>query len=338
MSAFPYAMIGAGGLASALGGALGGAAQNRAGRQARDWYDDKTNAYGTRLFDLYFGPDRRAMWEAGGGGGADFNASIGGGILDQQKALADRYGAGYGSLTDALKSQLAGVNDLGTARAKNVSNMYGRAVNLTQDAYGGLDRIAGQHGAQRASQIREDANRATRASNQQTMARMTASGLGNSSLLSSVMGANAAEIERGAQRSLQDAADATTQMRLGVGAQGASSLAGLLSQRAGTAASMLDTDTARRMSSAGVLSDLRERSMGKRYALDQMPIDQMLSIQQGQIFNPWLGQNTSQYYPGQSGMASALVTGGNAAAGLGGMMYGQQQNQQLLEALKQLQG
>jgi len=52
------------------------------------------------------------------------------------------------------------------------------------------------------------------------------------------------------------------------------------------------------------------------------PINTRLSALTGAAQNPFLGQSTSQYYPGVSGGASALQTFGNSISGFGGLAMG----------------
>lgn len=55
-------------------------------------------------------------------------------------------------------------------------------------------------------------------------------------------------------------------------------------------------------------------------------------------FNPWLGQDTSRYFPGSSALAAGLQAAGSGASALGSYGLGQNATLDLLRRLQQTGG
>lgn len=348
----------------AIGSALGGSSANRAGREARDWYDSRNRMQGANLLGILYGQDRVNMaWPDAPGiqgqGYRDYIESLGGPVLDQLKGLGTTFGQRGQSLLGDYDAGTRGVQQ----RGQSLVNSY---MNRSQGAQGdvlqamnrgtlGLDQMAarsegtaGLYGRDRANQIRQDSATSLRAANQQSKAALNAAGFGNSTAMANQYAGNASANERNTQRLLQDAADATTDrtlaaqsQRLGLnaGRQGATDAArlGMTQQRLGTFA-QLGTDQNNRMAQRSAdRSGLQERNLGRDLGLAQQPINTILGMQQSPLLNWWSGTNASQYYPGQSGVGNALGGIGGGLAGLGGQMYGNYlQNQNMQQMLQML--
>lgn len=345
-----------------LGSAIGGSSEERAARKARDWYNDRNMRHAGDLFGLFYGADRLGQHSPGAfpelqtQGYRDYLASVGGPVFDQMRNLGSNYRQQGQGLLGAFDQGTGRIQDRGQTLVNSFMNRSQGAQRDIMGAMGrgslGLDQLAQQsigtadlYGRNRASQIREDSDRSLRAANQTSKAALTAAGFGNSTAMANQYAGNASANERNTQRLLQDAADAATDrtlgaqsQRLGVatqrrGAEDAARL-GMTQQRLGAFA-QLGTDQTNRMAQReSDRSGLQERNLGRNLQLDQMPMNAMLGLQQSPIFNYWNGQNTSQYYPGNSGLGNALGGIGGGLAGLGGQMYGNYlQNQQMQSIL-----
>lgn len=321
-------VIGAGMALGAAGGMLGASAKNRAARRAEDDYDMRTQEYGGRLFDLFYGGDRRKLWEAGkgpdgkGGGGDAFNASIGGSLLDQYKALAARGDTMGSQLLGGLRGGYGAINAQNRMDMQNLAKTFNKGMGRLDALGQGQEMLAGRYGAQRARQIREDADRAGRSGDQRIAAQLRGAGLGNSTILSAQQAGSRAGIERQAQRALQDAADASTDRQMAAGQNRIGTLGQMMSQRNAQIGGMYGAAADRQTNQQGALANVGQANIGRSLAQAQIPIDTMYALQQSQLFNPFLNQNMMQYNPGHSGLGAALSGAGNALGGIGGMMGG----------------
>lgn len=336
MSQFASLLLGGGSLASGIGSVLGGSSANRAARKAEDDYDKRTQEYGGRLFDLFYGGDRRKLWEAGkgpdgkGGGGDAFNASIGGSLLDQYRGLAARGDTMGSQLLGGLRGGYDQINAQNRTDMQNLANTFNKGMGRLDSLGQGQEMLAGRYGAQRARQIREDADRAGRSGDQRIASNLRAAGLGNSTILSAQQAGNRAGIERSAQRSLQDAADASTDRQMAAGQNRIGTLGQMMSQRNAQIGGMYGAAADRQTGQQGSLASFGQANLNRSQAQNQLPLDTMYALQQSQLFNPFLGQNMNAYNPGNSGLAGALTSVGNAGAGIGGYML---QNPEILKQL-----
>lgn len=361
-----YGLAGLGGLASMAGGFLGGQSANRAGRQARDQYGSRTMEGMNRLGMTFFGPssfmDLLAGTDVDYGGNFRPEALEGAikagtrpegmsddewqriqGLYDQwqqMRGFVDRMGGpvldqirGYGDQAQGLYDTAMGRYDADTARLGGIGQaMLGRrdrdAESVMANAREAVG-IAGRYGQGREAQIRRDTDKYRANLDDQTSALMAAKGFGGT-LEGNQRAANA----RSAQETMNDAItslrESQTDRMLGAQAGLTGTQAGLLSGRDAIQQAMLGNEYGR----AGQRTAYDIGNINSQMGYRMMPAQSILGVMQGSVMNPWLNQNTSQYYPGASPIGTALQTGGNAAAGLGSTMLGQEWMKKLLEASK----
>lgn len=135
----------------------------------------------------------------------------GGGLLAEYGALAGQ--------SDARTGQLLGKFDADTGSL------------LSQ--YDGLIGEARQYGAGQEERIRRDAGDQERRLNQNSLARLAASGLGDSTLSLQAMNGNSRSVNRDAQDKILDVNDSRIDRVLGLGSQRAGAMGGRLNTRAG---------------------------------------------------------------------------------------------------------
>jgi hypothetical protein len=366
MSTLGYGLAGLGGLASMAGGFLGGQSQNRAARQAMDTYGARTSEGMNRLGMAFFGPssfmDLLAGTEVDYGGGFRPEALEGAikagkrpegmddaqweriqglyGQWQQMQGFTDRMGGpvldqlrGLGGQAQGMYDTTMGRYDADTARLSGIGQaMLGQrdraAEGVMANAREGVG-IAARYGQGREAQIRRDAGKAQNDLNDQTSALMAAKGFGGT-LEANQRGANA----RGTQEAMQDAItrlrEGQTDRMLAAQSGVTGTQAGLMSGRDAIQQAMLGNEYGR----AGQRTAYDVGNINSQMGYRMMPVQSILGVMQGSVMNPWLNQNTSQYYPGASPIGTALQTGGNAAAGLGSSMLGQEWMKQLLASYR----
>jgi len=317
MSALPW-MIGGGAL-SGLGSILGGAGQGRAGRQARDFYDQRT---GQRVTDML-----RSLY---GQAGVDFynqSASPGGVQAGTQSAFDQISG---GPLIGQMRQNARFANNRGGQMVNRFDNQTGALAQTAGQRTGMVDQLARGNEALAASWghgrdniIRQDAKSQLGTLNSQSRGALMGAGLGNTSAVASQMGANSIGVNREMQRALQTLSEGQIDRSMGARSQRMD-----LNQRMGEAQNQRDYQ--RESDRLG----LTQGNLNRTLAMRDQPIQTQLQMLQGQVFNPLLGQGTSQYYPGNGGVASALGNIGGAAFGVGSYIQGQNDLQRLLEQLR----
>lgn len=171
-----------------------------------------------------------------------------------------------------------------------------------------IQRGAANFGKQEGERIRRDSGEALQSANREALARLAASGLADSTLV----GNQYLENSRVLNNNMQDQLGALGDRQIGL--------------QTGLAQNALNMDSQR----SGLGTQLRMGLDEQLFARRQQPLNTRLSVLQGGVMNPWLGQNTSQYFPGTSGSAAASATFGNALGAVGGQMmgYGMGVNQQ----------
>lgn len=263
----------AGGLLGGAGALFGSQSTNRAGRQARDYYNARTNE-GRSLFlnTLY--------------GGNQLNNA---GMFNDpnQTQLQNRGG-------------LLGYND---KTLKRSLGMYDKATGLfNQDAArisglaSGAEGIARGYGAGANAMIDQETARSLRAANAVSQARLNAGGLGNSTFVANQLGNNQLNATR--QANLQ---------KLGVMQDTTDRVLGARENRIGTERGLAAARTGLGTGRAALFNDQRNRNAQFQAA-----------ALQSSVVNPWLGQNTTSYYPGSSGAGSLFASLGTGLAGLAG--------------------
>ena len=364
MSTLGYGLSGLGALGSMAGGFMGAQSQNRAAREARDQYNARTAEGMNRLGMMFFGPDDFMSYLSGtavdSGTGRMYPASLEGALAGNQKpadmndqewqrlqglygdyqrmqGFVNRMGGpilqqlrGFGGQAQGMFDQAMRGYDADTARLSGLAGtMLGQrdraAEGVMASAREGVG-IAGRYGAGREDQIRRDTAKYQSNLNDQTSALMAAKGFGGT-LEANQRAGNA----RSAQETMNDAItslrESQTDRMLGAQAALTGTQANMMSGRDAITQAMLGNEYGR----AGQRTAYDIGNLDSQMAYKMMPVQSILGIMQGSVMNPWLGQNTSQYYPGASPIGNALATGGNAAAGLGSAMLGKEWMSKLLD-------
>jgi hypothetical protein len=304
MSAFPAMMAGGAGL-STIGGILGASSSNRAGRQSRDFYNDRTQEGSLRYGTALWGDRYRKLFPDTAGGYLspedqakamdELAAANGGPVVPQLRQLADTVSA-------RQTGNLRYYDDTTQRLDRESGRRRGDVMALARDAEG----IARTSGLGSEQVIRDEAARTLREANGASDAAAVRSGFGGSTTRLALRNNNATRVGEGVARGLVDNRRATTASVLGARGQSL----GLLSR-------FYDQDASRGIVRAAGRQDLEEGNLARDIRLRQDPINVTLAGQGSANVNPWLGQNTSQYYPGVSAAGTGLVNGGNALAMLG---------------------
>ncbi len=263
----------------------------------------------------------------------------GGPIIGQLRGLRDtaRQGSHY-----ILNQYDQGTNRLLGASgqlASQMSQLFGRNTQQLSGLATGAENMAKQYGQGMLDIADQDFNRSAKSIGDQTMAMLRASGLASSTAGAGALSRALAQNEQERARAKTNIQAATTDRVLGARSQRLGMLGqqfgqqqGIMNQIGGSEVSMLANRLAGR---TGLMRQNQQLDLN----LAQLPINTMLGVTQGSVMNPWLGQNTSQYYPGNAamGLSSAFGSIGNAMSGFGGYMYGQdmanQRFQQYLAAM-----
>lgn len=330
------ALMGGGMGLSALSGLMGGASTNRGAREARDRYAGETSTASNRLGSMVYGGDLwDSIWRSGIAGpdqqkyANQYADAIGGPIYKQLQTIAGKAGS-----TDVLDSYNADTANLIGARDQGAANLYGMFKSGADAGLGAYDRGAAQltamlnrAGKDREGVIRTDAAKNQRQVDAKTLAALSGSGLGNSTVKASMLGANARAGQTELNRSLTDLFDLTTGQKVGLGQN-------LLNTRAGmqkdyfdkSAQAMVDQTDMRNntlMSRLAGKTQLQQSTKDAGINAQRDYLNYLSSIQSGNVMNPWLGVNTSQFYPGASGAASALGSLSGGLNDISGLMLAQ---------------
>lgn len=318
-SGMDLGMLAGGSALSTLGGLYGAAQSNREARKARDWYNARTQEGTLRAGSTLYGPAFRKMYPSTASGylspedqakaADEFTASIGGPVVPSLYRLADTVSQRqtgnlgyYDETTRRLQDQETTLN--------RFDDMYGdRAYS---DAVG-AEQSARQIGSDTERIIDRDAADRLKKLDSASMGRLVASGFGGSTAVPQQMALNSRLVGEAADSAKVSARDAAAG-RVVQARQFASGVAGSLYG-------------ARRGRTEGAIGRLYGRAYGRDalensnlerdVRLRQDPINVTLSAQQSGVMNPWLGQNTTQYYPGASAGGTAAVNLGNTFAELG---------------------
>jgi hypothetical protein len=195
---------------------------------------------------------------------------------------------------------LLGYNDKtlkGTLRQYDRANRgFNQDASRISGLAAGAEGMARGYGAGAEALIDQESARGLKAANAQAQARLNASGLGNSTFVGNQLANNQLNSTRMANQQKLAARQQTLDRSLGARDNRVNTERALAAARMGIG-------TGR----ASLFSEGRNRNA-------QFQAGALSSS----VVNPWLGQGTSQFYPGVSGTGSGLATLGTSLAGLGG--------------------
>jgi hypothetical protein len=331
---------------------MGAQSAGRDARQARDWYDKRTSeganryGYGVLGFDPwsnlvksgdYSGlseADRAKAYQA-------FQDQTGGSVLSQLRGLQDYNKAGTAAITGGYQGDSDRLRAAGQGNLAALQGIYKGGTDSILGTYdkgaAGIMNIADAYGRGREQTINRDSERMNKSADARSRAALAASGLGNSTLLGNQLTANARNAQESKQSALQNLGDAQVGLKTGLASnflnQRNSTYNNLFNNWAGTAERTMGQNLANDYSRSQGRTVLDTESLNRYLQLGQMTPNTLLSALGSNVTNPWLGQNTSQYYPGYSGAGSALANLGSGAMALGGQQMGQEGQMALLKQL-----
>jgi hypothetical protein len=309
MSQIGLALGGIGGLLGGVGGILGSLSGNRAGRQARDYAAARATEGMDRTLGLLFGSPLIGARNYAGNRPMDMTGV----------RLADATG---GSLLSRFNRNVANAQNRGNrllqsvrqAGARNLADFNAGTADML-DVARGSEQIADSYASGAEALIDEDAARALAAANALSMAALNARGLGGSTEVANQISNNALTTAREATRA-----------KIGVRSERADRLLrardqrlSLLDSRTGRRAALADQNIGRE---ATIRSAVDDRDIQLRDAITRT----LLAVMSGQVANPFIGQNTSSYYPGYSPLGSGLASLGRSVSGIGGYLAGRRRD------------
>lgn len=285
---------------SGFGAALGGGILSSIGGLLGG---QSANRAGRQAKDLYTqqtnsGTNRywNSLYGAGGGGRAGMDAFTTGTSGPPTPS------------SDSLLGQQQGLANLYGQKTGGINSQFGQGVAGLNNLYGGSEGLAEQYGRGGEALIDQETARTLKGANQSSAAQLAASGFGNSTA--------------GANQSSQNAINANlagSEAKLNLRNQALQTRLGVRGQQAGA-----------QQTNIGRQADLSGNQLNNQMGYSQQPIQTQLSALNSSVMNPFLGQNTSQYYPGYSAAGTALANSGNALGTYGGYqalssLYGPQQ-------------
>lgn len=204
---------------------------------------------------------------------------------------------------------LGGILNNYNADTSKLASLNSADVNRTRAQTGDLVANAQQFGKGRADIINRDAERGLKSANDTSYADMIGSGLGSSTLTQNAKAQNARAFGDVKQNALQNLSDSqvgqiANAKQFGYGQENAVQGAGRAQQ-----ASRMAGGTELSGNIAQQSFNIGQQSPMARQALFQSP-----------TFNPFLGQNTTSYFPGLSSSGAFLGTLGNSVSAQGGAM------------------
>jgi hypothetical protein len=239
--------------------------------------------------------------------GVDIDALIG--QKKQHEAIIKGGDAGQVGLFDPSTDAAAGPGMLN--RMQELFGQYDTEAKGLQSKFGAdTQALLGQgdaqlqearmYGRDRQAQAQQDADRMAKSLNAQTKARMQASGIGGGTTEAQQMQGNTMNIYDALQRQRAAIGDQSLQLSQGIRGQNL----GMQNQRA--------------LQGSAMDMNLLQRSQELR----QQPLQTEMQMLTGNIMNPYLGQNTTQYFPGVSASGAAMSSLGNSFSAAGGMGMG----------------
>ncbi len=349
-----FALLGGSAALSGAGSILGGQSANRAARQARDWYDKRTDNAAASLNNLFWGNDRyndlRLASEMYGNltspeeqaaAAGRFNASTGGSLYDLYAGIAPAAASAQTAAMGRFDASTAGLADLYGGLAGNLNARmkagsdatlasYDRgAAGVTTNAQKGLAELSG-FGRDREAIIRRDAGKLRDELDAQTRSQLAAAGFGGTTIAANQTASNARQAAEVEQNQLADLGEFTTLQKVDQRNRLSDLGERLFTNRAGLQAGLFQSaiGQAERLGTQGAqtAAGLASQRAGYDFAaidrqaqLSQLPLAAALGVQTSAVANPWLGQNTSAFYPGVSGVGTAASSIGNLGASIAGM-------------------
>lgn len=346
MSMFAGLGIGAAGLGlSALGNAFGASSANRAGRQARDWYGQQTGQGAARYASQLYGAPNTQNWMNAGLGDQNaqqaLNDASGGSLVQQANQIVGVAGGGQDQARQAqLWNYLQGIYGGGQGQLLGAYQRSGdQQMAQFESGAGQMGQTVNDYGKGQEEIINRDAAKQNRSMDRTSLARLYSSGLGNSTAVANQLSGNARRVGEQRQNSLADLNERVTNKRLGVQGDILSQRTNLLGNIYGQQNQALGGElTARRgleTTMAGQDLGMRDQNTNRLLQALSSRLNLVNSGSQASTLNPWLGQNTTSYYPGVSGAGAAAQTGGNALGALGGNMMAQGNFSDMLRQLVQ---
>lgn len=199
-----------------------------------------------------------------------------------------------------LFGRLEGIADDQLKQGQGLVSDYDLDTLRQREAGQGLDRQARQYGKQEALRIKRDSERALAGLNRVTEGRMISGGFGNSTVNTSALAGNTQRAQEGMNDALGRLSDRQIQMLTQIGMQNN----GMNAARAG--------------GRTALQSGLLDRNL----SLQSAPLQAEMGLLTSPIFNPYVGQNTTQYFPGVSPSGAFGQTVGNSMSAVGGQMLG----------------
>jgi len=262
---------------------------------------------------------------------ASVSQGTGGSILQQYQDLIKRQGQGAAGIMGQYNAETGRLAQGDQAAQHQLSDYFaGQRQNLNGMAQQQQD-TARQFGLGANRTIDAQSQVALQQANDSANAQLASRGFGNSTTLAGLNASNAASINRGAAAQKVGVQEQGSQMLQNAQQNQFGVNANLASQQGGLLGSFLQSQQANAYGRASGRTTQQYGNLSADLQMRQNIPNTLLSVQQGGVMNPWLNQNVSQYYPGVSGVGNAAVSGGNALAGFGGQMYGDQQSQNLLQ-------
>ncbi len=215
------------------------------------------------------------------------------GVFDSNAISGMTQGGGYLGQLGTLAGQFA---DRGATTMADFNRDTSRLEGMGQSMGLGLST----YGDSERARVRREGKETNKAMDRAAVARLNASGLGQSTLTANALSENARRVGNDTSDKLGRINDA--QFDRGLGIQQAN--LGLATDRA-----------TRRTGLQGTLND-------QEYQYRLAPLAAKQSLLTSNVFQPFLGQSTTQYFPGVSPSASAGNTWGSFMGGTGGLLAG----------------
>lgn len=248
-------------------------------------------------------------------------ANAGPGLLGSMETIANDAIAEQEANVATLSDRFNLLEGRGDELMTQLGTGYGQARRQVLGKLGDQERTFREFGKQREGVIRSDAAEALANMNQASDARLGA--LGVNTLASNQRAGNAAEINRETNRALTDVADRRAQLVGGSQGFQAQALSRLFGDELDATRQLGSRNLDRAQAQALALAGLRDQNVARGAQLRAQPLNMELSLLGSPLFNPWLGRQTSQFYPGFSGIGTAFNEIGKGAGTYGGYLLGQ---------------
>jgi hypothetical protein len=290
-------------------------------QQAWDQYDRDMAQYNIDL------PKMSQDWHSAEQARKDrINQATGGPILQQMQGLAQRVGSGQKGILDQYDADTARLGAMDQEGLGKLSDFYRTTRSRVGSLAAGAEGIAAGYGRGAEELIDEQSARDLKGANDVSLARLAATGFGNSTASADQLSQNAANIGRDARQQKLGVRQATTDRVLGARSQRVGTEAGLASQEGNAYGGMLGDTMTRQYARAGDRTTQQYGNLDRHMSYLGQPINTQLGLQQGAIMNPWSQGAAAGYFPQSSGWGEGFQSLGNAAMGLGSYYLGQNNN------------